>query len=70
MTDQREEYRLIMEHVAPLFAFLADIESATALKPTGIMLPLSVFPLLDEIRGIPIIRGDRSALVYEPVSHG
>ena len=64
--DGREEYRLIMEHVAPLAALQHDIESATALKPTAMMLPLSVFPGVDEIRGLPVVRGDRTALLYEP----
>jgi hypothetical protein len=67
VSDQREEYRLIMELLAPLAALKQDIESATALRPTAMMLPLSAFPGLEAYLGLPVIRGDRAALLFEPV---
>lgn len=64
--SDREDYRLLMEEVAPLLVLRSDIESATMLRPTAMMLPLSTFPELDSIHGLPVIRGDRRALVFEP----
>lgn len=62
----REDYRLIMELLAPLAALKQDIESSTALKPNAIMLPLSAFPGVEMILSLPVVRGDRTALLYEP----
>lgn len=66
MTDHREEYQLVMELLAPLAGLKQNIEMHTALKPTAIMLPLSAFAGLEAVLGLPVIRADRAALVYEP----
>lgn len=66
MSDDREEYRLIMELLAPLAVLKQDIETYTAIRPSAIMLPLSAFPGLEAYLGLPVIRGDRAALIYEP----
>lgn len=43
-----------------------QIEAATRMRPTAVMLPLSLFPGVEEFYGLPVYRGDRVALIYEP----
>lgn len=70
MEMTRETYRLIMEEVAPLMVLEAIIRDHAAVKPSAIMLPMSTFPDLEEIYGYPVIRGDRRALLFEPINGG
>lgn len=67
MNDDREEYRLLMEEVAPVLALEHSIRTHTALQPTALMLPLSLFPDVEMLANLPVVRGDRTALIYEPV---
>lgn len=55
----------IMEMVGPLLVLKQDIDRNTRRRPTAMMLPLSVLPGLETCYGIPVIRGDRTALLYE-----
>ena len=63
--DEREEYRLLMEEIGPVIVLRSDIQGATMHVASAIMLPLSLFPDMEEIYGMPVVRGDRVALLYE-----
>lgn len=60
---QQEELR---EAVVPLLVLGRDIEKHTMIRPTAVMLPLSLAPDATKVFGLPVIRGDRAALIYEP----
>lgn len=64
--DQWEDLN-IMDAIGPSFALAHTIEKATGLKPTAYMLPLSLAAGAEMLHGKSIIRGDRVALVYEPL---
>lgn len=57
-----------LDIVAPLFVLEWEIREHTALRPSAMMLPFSLLPGATEIRGLPVIRGDRAALLYEAPS--
>lgn len=56
----------IFENVAPLMVLKEDIYKHTAIRPTALMFPLSFLPEAETFSGLPIIRGDRFAVVFEP----
>lgn len=58
--------RELFEMLAPVKALEQDIQQATMLRPTALMLPLSVLPGADHVLGLAVFRGDRIALIYEP----
>ena len=62
MIDTQE----VIETVGPLMALRHTVEAHTALRPTAIMLPLSLLRGVEEVYGLPVVRGDRTALIYEP----
>lgn len=51
--------------LAPMLAVKHNIEVHTAYRATAIMLPLSLAPKATEVYGLPVVRGDRVALMYE-----
>lgn len=56
----------LREALTPLLSLMFDIEKHTVIRPTAIMLPLSLVPDAEKVFGLPVIRGDRTALIYEP----
>ena len=67
MNWDMEELR---EVIVPLLVLRDTIRRDTNLQPTAMMLPLSLAPNIDTAWGIPVMRGDRAALIYEPVRSG
>lgn len=65
MIDPHEEAE-VRDAVIPLMILRDDIDMRTAIRPTAVMLPLSLAPKATVVFGLPIIRGDRTALIYEP----
>jgi hypothetical protein len=63
LTD--EEIAQITESIGPVLVMRHQIEMHTRYRPTALMLPLSLAPRLETAWGMPVIRGDRVALVYE-----
>jgi hypothetical protein len=57
--------RLLPEHAAPLLKLEHEIRRSTALRPTAVMLPGPV-PDDSVLLGLPVVAGDRTALLYEP----
>lgn len=55
----------IRETIVPLKILADDIKGGTMLEPTAMMLPLSMATAFDTAFGIPVIAGDRAALIYE-----
>lgn len=56
----------MLETLGPVRVLEYTIEKHAMLRPTAIMLPLSQFPELTQLWNLPVIRGDRVALLYEP----
>lgn len=54
-----------MDAIAPLVAIKHTIEMGTGLQPSAIMVPLSYWGY-ESIFNIPVVRGDRFALLFEP----
>jgi hypothetical protein len=66
--DRRWDAQEVFEALGPVLALEHSIRRATRMVPTAVMLPLSLLPGLDEVKGLPVVRGDRTALLYEPRS--
>lgn len=64
--DNRFESTEIMETIGPCVVLRDDINRHMYLQPTAIMLPLSLYPDIEAVFGLPVYRGDRVALIYEP----
>jgi hypothetical protein len=57
----------IKEFVVPLLVLSQEIDKHCWLKPTAIMLPVSLAGNGSGMcMGLPVIAGDRAALIYEP----
>lgn len=56
----------LREAVVPLMILEQAIGDGCSLKPTAVMLPLGMVPHDAEVIGLPVIQGDRVALIYEP----
>jgi len=60
----------IREAVLPLMALADTIDKMTRLRPTAVMLPKALLlsvPLTEPtVLGVPVIEGDRAALIFEP----
>jgi hypothetical protein len=69
MSDSRKELQEMLDvrdAVLPLVYLQHQIERDTRIKPTAVMLPLSLAPEAHTVWGLPVIRGDRTALIYAP----
>lgn len=56
----------LMEVAGSLLAMQHTIYQATLLRPTMMMLPHHAVPEGSIIYGLPVMSGDRAALIYEP----
>lgn len=56
----------VRDLVIPLVILRDAIHKAAYIQPTAVMLPLSLVPGMETVFGLPIVRGDRTALLYEP----
>ena len=64
--DARWDEQEAVEVLAPLAALRQTVRAAAALQPSAVLLPPSILPGLDAWGGLPVLRGDRAALVFEP----
>lgn len=54
-----------MRIVGALLAKAQTIEEHTGWKPTAMVLPESVMPVVTRIGGTPVVRGDKPGLLYD-----
>lgn len=59
------DYQEAMDTVVPLIVIDQEIAEHTMRRPSAVMWPLSFYPYAETWRELPIIRGDRFALIYE-----
>ena len=64
--EELQKVLAIRDAVLPLVFLQHQVERDARLKPTAVMLPVSLAPEARTVWGLPVIRGDRTALIYEP----
>lgn len=56
----------IRKHLIPLLVLSNEIEKFSRLRPSAMMMPVDFHVEVESIYGMPVVRGDRFALMYEP----
>lgn len=60
-----DEEQAVVEALIPLLQVEQDVQEHTGRRPSAVMIPSGVLPKAETWRLLPVIHGDRYALLYE-----